>query len=122
MVAIALALGLAIASAGTGAGAPAKGVLRVVATRGPITPVCAIEVPCDGPAANVHVVVRHLGKVVARASTDAAGRARIPLVAGRYVVTASYAAGIGDPAQSRTARVIAGRGTTVTFSFDTGIR
>jgi hypothetical protein len=117
-----LTLVLVLAVTGPGAGASGKGVLRVVATRGPVTPVCTIDVPCDGPAKGVQVVVRHQGAVVARAVTDDAGRARIALAGGRYAVTATFGGGIDPAAKAKAAIVSAGRTTTVTFSFDTGIR
>jgi hypothetical protein len=117
-----LTLVLGLAASASGAGAGGGGLLRIVATRGPVTPVCRVDVPCDGPAKAVQIVVRRSGAVVAHALTDAAGRARVPLPGGRYAVTATYAGGVGTAAQSKAARVVTGHTTTLTFSFDTGIR
>jgi hypothetical protein len=111
-----------LGASATGAGAADRGVLRVVATRGPVTPVCAVDVPCDGPAAGVRISIQRQGAVVRRAVTDEHGRARLALLGGRYVVTATYGGGIKPRAVSSLARISAGRTTTVRFSFDTGIR
>jgi len=112
-----------VASVATAAaGAADRGTIAVVATRGPITPVCAVEVPCDGPAAGVRLVVRRSCVVVRRAVTDPQGRARIALLPGRYVVTASYGAVLRPRVESAAVQVRTGRTSLVRFAFDTGIR
>ncbi len=99
-----------------------RGVLAVVALRGPITPVCKVGVPCNGPAAGVGIVVRRGGAVVARATTGKTGRARVLLRPGRYAVSASYGAAMHARLQSASVTIVAGRTKLVRFSFDTGIR
>jgi hypothetical protein len=117
-----LALAVGVFAASLAAASTGKGSLRVVVTRGPITPVCKVGVPCDGPAKGVRIVVRRNGAVVARGLTDALGRTRFALVGGRYAVAATYSGGVAARAESKPARVVAGRTTIVAFSFDTGIR
>jgi hypothetical protein len=104
------------------AGAASRGTIAVVATRGPVTPVCAIEVPCDGPAAGVRLVVRHSGTVVGRAITNEDGRARLAFLPGRYLVTASYGESVQPRVESASIQVRAGHITRLHFAFDTGIR
>ncbi|MGZ8694731.1 MAG: hypothetical protein ACXWYS_04760 [Gaiellaceae bacterium] len=54
-------------------------------TRGPISPVCRVGVPCDGPAARaVFLLVRHGTTIKVR--TDARGHYRVRLAPGRYTV------------------------------------
>jgi hypothetical protein len=115
-------LAVALLGAGPASAAGSKGTIEVIATRGPVTPVCAVEVPCDGPAAGVRVVVSRRGVVVARGSTNRDGRARLLLLPGRYVVTALYGGGIRPQSESAGARVVVGRIARVRFAFDTGIR
>ena len=118
-------LAVALVSAGLLAGhadAGNKGAISVVATRGPITPVCAVEVPCSGPAPGVRLTVRHLGVVVMRAVTDRKGHARLAVSPGRYTVTASYGGGLGPRNESARVVVAVGRTSVVRFAFDTGIR
>jgi hypothetical protein len=117
-----VALAVAAVTAATAEGAANRGTIAVVATRGPITPVCAIEVPCDGPATGVRLLVRRGGVVMRRAVTNDEGRARLAVQPGRYVVTASYGELLRPRVQSVSIRVRAGRATRVRFAFDTGIR
>jgi hypothetical protein len=104
------------------AGAEVRGTLRIVAVRGPISPVCMVDVPCEGPAAGVRIVVSRNGLVVARRVTDRDGRAHVTCAPGRYRVKASYAGGVAPQFRSRLVRVYDNRTVRVRFSFDTGIR
>jgi hypothetical protein len=112
-----LSLALAAASAAGQAGTDRSGLYGIV-TRGPITPVCAFEVPCDEPAAGAVLVFARAGHEVARTRVRQDGSYRIALPAGTYTVRAVSR----RPLDPLTARVRAGRFRRVDFSIDTGIR
>jgi len=116
-----LPLALSVLLAGP-AHAANKGAIDIAATLGPITPVCAAEIPCNGPAAGVRIVIVQHGLIVARAVTNERGRVRISVVSGRYVVRASYGAPSRLHAESVWVQVVSGRISRVRFAFDTGIR
>jgi hypothetical protein len=84
--------------------------------RGPITPVCVAEQPCDEPAAGAVLVFSRNGSDVARVKVRADGSYRIALRPGLYTVRTARRI---DPT---TARVRLRRMTRVDFSIDTGIR
>jgi hypothetical protein len=111
-----------VSAAGAQAGAQ-RGTLTGVVRRGPVAPVCVAEQPCDEPAAHVELLFVHNGGVAGRVVTDLAGRYRLRLPAGRYSVRRATVTGPVDrKLEPRSARVYAGRTTTVVFSIDTGIR
>jgi hypothetical protein len=85
-------------------------------TRGPVTPVCRSDSPCDAPAAAVTLTFTH-GRVSVRAHTDGAGHYRVRLAAGTYLVRTNAGMRIA-PA------TLAVHGTTMRrdFAIDTGIR
>jgi hypothetical protein len=89
------------------------GVIR----RGPITPVCVAEQPCDGPAAGVGVDVEQGNVVIAHTATGPDGRFYVLAAAGDYVVRAN-----GRGLSPRPTHVQSGRFVEVDFSIDTGIR
>ncbi len=94
----------------------ATGVLYGSATIGPLTPVCRVGTPCDGPAKHAILTFTHGGRSVA-AKTDAAGRYRVRLMIGRWTVRASVGMSIKPSA------VVVRAGTHAqSFSIDTGIR
>ena len=101
---------------------PSPSGLRGTVTRGPITPACVAEQPCSEPARNVTLVFLMGNRVTGRAITDSAGRYRIRLAPGRYVVSRTPQPPIGRGLQPEQARVFLGRVTRVDFSIDTGIR
>ena len=115
LVLVLSSLALALA-AGAQATTP-RGMLTGIVTRGPITPVCAFEQPCDEPAANVALVFVRNDRVVGRAVTNVEGRYRVRLLGGAYTVRRT--AGKLEP---NRARVYAGRVTRLDFWIDTGIR
>ena len=90
--------------------------------RGPITPVCVAEQPCDAPAKGVTLVFVRGGVVVRRAITNGLGRYRVRLAAGTYSVRLPQKPAIGRDLQPVQARVRAGRYGRIDFSIDTGIR
>jgi hypothetical protein len=104
-------------AAGVQAAAP-RGTLTGIVMRGPVTPVCAVEQPCDEPAASVALLFSQNDRVMGRAVTNAQGRYRLRLPGGVYTVRRSAGRKL-DPSR---ARVYAGRSTRVDFSIDTGIR
>jgi hypothetical protein len=101
------------------AGPPPSGATGVagLVMRGPITPVCASEVPCSAPAAGVVVQVLQGATTLARVTTGKDGKYYVALVPGSYVVSAS-----GRGVQPQVARVQAGRIAEADFMIDTGIR
>jgi hypothetical protein len=115
---IVLAVTALDAVAGGGADATTGTGLHGLVTRGPISPVCVAEQPCDGPAPGVTLVFRHAGDEVARARTGSAGGYRVTLPAGWYTVKPLS----GRHMQPSAAHVVTGRFRRVDFSIDTGIR
>lgn len=90
--------------------------------RGPITPVCQIQVPCDAPFSADFSVERN-GEVVSRFRSDQDGRFTVMLEPGAYrVVPAANAPIIFPASQAKTVDVFAGRLTEIRLTFDTGIR
>ena len=87
-------------------------------TRGPITPVCHAEEPCDGPAPNLAVTISQHGSAVAATTlttTSADGTFATSLTPGRYTV----AVGRTTP---QTVDVKVGQVANLEFKVDTGIR
>jgi hypothetical protein len=113
-----------LAAAATGAGPAAASAsasgLHGTVTRGPITPVCRVGVPCDAPASRLLLTFSGAG-VVRRALTDAHGRYRIVLPAGAFSVRTS-ARPFGQTPRPASVRVLQGREGRVDFTIDTGIR
>jgi hypothetical protein len=120
IVTLSLALVLVVAAA-AGATTTSSG-LRGIVSRGPITPVCVVELPCSEPAPNVTLLFSRNGRVAGRTVTNGEGRYRVRLPAGLYSVRRSVAVVIGRGLEPDHARVRAGRFTRVDFSIDTGIR
>ena len=105
-----------------GASATETSGLRGLVTRGPITPICTIEQPCDEPAANVKLAFLRAGQVVRTVRTDENGKYRAVLRPGAYSVQVARGAAIGRGLTPRMVRVVRGRFVRVDFSIDTGIR
>jgi len=99
-----------------------RGSLHGVVKRGPITPVCVAEQPCDEPAKGVTLVFSRNDHAVGRVVTDDQGGYRLRLPAGLYAVRRLAAASIDRKLEPNHVRVYAGRATRVDFSIDTGIR
>jgi hypothetical protein len=96
------------------------GSLHGTVTRGPITPVCQVGVPCNGPAAHMTLFFTRSG-VRTSTSTDAQGRYRLKLNAGLYTVRTNQKV-FGATPKPSTVRVYAARDRRVDFFVDTGIR
>ncbi len=89
--------------------------------RGPITPVCVVDVPCSEPAANVVLVFSRAGRVVARTMTRQDGGYRLALKPGRYSVRTTTRS-LGSGLSPRVVVVPRNRVARVDFDLDTGIR
>jgi hypothetical protein len=90
--------------------------------RGPITPVCFDDRPCDEPAANVTIVFVRNGREAARTTTTNDGSYRVALRPGVYTVRTLKKVSIGRGLEPSSARVPARRRVRVNFFIDTGIR
>ena len=112
-------LGLAVA--GPAASTTGSAGLRGVVMRGPTSPVCRVDEPCEEPAANVVLVFSQAGHVVARTKTGPLGGYRITLKRGRYLVaTARRTIGVG--LTPRAVVVPRAQFARVDFHLDTGIQ
>jgi len=112
---------LVVASAcGTANGTPVRGGLYGQVTKGPITPVCREDVPCDGPAAGLMLVFSRNGTAVARTTTRQDGSYRLSLRPGRYIVRA-VPRGLVPP-EPGFVTVAPDRFRRIDFFVDTGIR
>ena len=120
---------VAIVAAGLGAAAcsgtapsPTTGLAGSV-VRGPITPVCRVDVPCDAPF-SAGFTVQRAGRQVARFQSDSAGQFTVFLDPGPYTVVPNADAPVISPAaQGKSVTVEdSGRLTVVSLTFDTGIR
>ena len=91
-------------------------------TRGPITPVCMVDVPCDAPFA-AHFTVRLGSHTVAAFQSDSVGHFEVRLAPGSYIVVPGSDALIISPSvQSKSVTVGLVGLTVVNLDFDTGIR
>jgi hypothetical protein len=91
-------------------------LVKGTVTIGPLTPVCRVGTPCDGPAPRV-VLTFVSGTRTFRATTGAAGTYAVRLAPGSYTVTASKGMRI-----SPSVVVIRSGPRRQSFAIDTGIR
>ena len=89
-------------------------------TRGPITPLCRAEVPCDGPYQTTIIVSNSQGQVTWFTS-GSDGSFRVDLLPGTYTLTPASADRF-PWASTTTVTVVSGLYSQVDISFDTGIR
>ena len=118
-------LGLAIWSTGCSsvvAPSPATSGLAGVVVRGPIQPVCQVEVPCEAPF-SADFTVEENGRAIATFRSDGQGRFDVRLAPGTYLIVPSENAPIISP-RNQTKQVVVGvdKSTDVRLEFDTGIR
>jgi hypothetical protein len=113
---------LVLAVAAGAQASPPRGTLIGLVTRGPITPVCAAEQPCDEPASHVTLVFSHADREVARVTTGTDGRYRVRLPATTYQVRRARSGAPDRKLEPHSVLVRAGRLIRVDFSIDTGIR
>ncbi len=95
--------------------------LEGTVTRGPITPVCQVGVPCDAPFSASFLVWQGT-RLIARFQSDTAGRYLVLLAPGDYALVPDSSAPIWPKGQSRAATVGAFGLTHLDLVFDTGIR
>jgi hypothetical protein len=97
--------------------------LTGVAVRGPIMPVCRVDVPCDAPLSAAFTVQRG-GRRVAEFQSDASGQFTVFLPPGAYTVVPNSDTGIISPTSQAKSVTVADTGmlTVVRLMFDTGIR
>lgn len=102
--------------------APSDTVLIGTVMRGPVQPVCRVDVPCDAPF-SASFTVEQRDRVVATFLSDSNGRFEVRLPPGSYLVIPSATAPIISPrAQAKEVIVGSNGPTMVTLRFDTGIR
>ena len=90
--------------------------------RGPVTPVCQVNEPCDAPFAATFEV-RQEGRRVATFASDAEGRFTVALAPGAYLIVPAANAPLMNPSAQAKAVEVGREGlTSVQLSFDTGIR
>jgi hypothetical protein len=107
---------------GGGPVAPATTGLVGVVLRGPVTPVCLPDPPCDAPF-RAHFTVWRASSSVAGFESDTLGRFLVWLPPGRYTVRPGTDAPILSPELQSKTVTVAGSGLTyVQLDFDTGIR
>jgi hypothetical protein len=116
----ALTLGCGSAGGGSAGGGTTTGLTGLV-RRGPITPVCRANKPCDGPAPGVKLLFTQSGKVAATATTNKKGWYHVSLDPGRYSVRTDRR-GFEARAQPTSVTVPSGRIARRDFFIDTGIR
>lgn len=96
--------------------------LTGVVMRGPITPVCQVDVACEAPFSAAFSVEQDTRRV-AEFRSDADGRFTVMLRAGVYrIVPAADAPIVSAQAQAKTVQVGPVGVTRVRLEFDSGIR
>lgn len=96
--------------------------LRGVVVRGPIMPVCQVEVPCDAPFSATFSVEQG-GRLVTQFRSDDDGHFTVMVPAGTYRIVPGPDAPIVSPqSQARTVEVLPVGVTEIRLEFDTGIR
>ena len=94
----------------------AAAVLHGTVTIGPLTPVCRVGTPCEGPAKRAKLTFSHAGRAIS-VKTDAAGRYRVTLAAGSWRVRSNVGMSIEPPSV-----VVRAGSHRANFAIDTGIR
>jgi len=91
--------------------------------RGPITPVCRIDVPCDAPFAAAFTVQQG-GHQVSQFQSDSSGQFTVYLEPGVYTVVPNADAPLISPTSQTKSVTVENTGglTSVRLVFDTGIR
>jgi hypothetical protein len=107
----------------TAAGAADAATLNVRGSviRGPVAPVCRVDVPCNVPVVGLPLVFLVSGREVAHVKTDGAGRFAVALPPGAYQVKTTRRLAFGGPVP-RTFHVLGGQVTRLRLLIDTEIR
>ena len=95
--------------------------LEGTVTRGPVTPVCQVGVPCYAPFSAAFTVTQQQ-RVVASFRSDSAGRYQVLLAPGAYMVAPDSGAPVWPKGQVRSVTVGSVGLTHLDLQFDTGIR
>lgn len=96
--------------------------LTGVVVRGPIAPVCQIQMPCDAPFAATFDVEQN-ARHIAQFRSDVDGRFTVALPRGTYrIVPGADAPVLSPTSQAKVVEVLAAGLTDVRLEFDTGIR
>jgi len=96
--------------------------LEGVVTRGPIQPVCIVEVPCDAPFSAEFRIFQG-DRIVVSFHSDSEGRFQVALAPGSYEVAPDPDAPIWRAITQRRPVEVGPTGMTmVRLEFDTGIR
>jgi hypothetical protein len=97
--------------------------LAGVMVRGPVTPVCRVDAPCDAPFSATFNVERS-GRRVTQFQSDTAGQFTVFLAPGAYTVVPNADAPVISPSSQTRSVTVADNGmlTIVRLTFDTGIR
>jgi hypothetical protein len=119
---IAIATALSACASATPSPSPTTGLTGVV-MRGPVTPVCRVDVPCDAPFSATFTVEQG-DRRIAQFQSDAAGQFIVYLKPGAYTVVPAADAPIIGASFQRKSVTVADNGmlTVVRLTFDTGIR
>jgi len=121
VIVVAAAALTASACSGPTSATPTTGLTGTV-TRGPVTPVCSVSVPCDAPF-SAGFTVNSNGMAVAHFRSDMDGHFTVMLTPAAYQIVPDADAPIISPTSQVKAVTVQGGGlTTVTLEFDTGIR
>ena len=122
LIALAAALTALAGCASGSSPSPTTGLTGVV-MRGPVTPVCRVDVPCDAPFSATFAVEQD-GRQVAQFQSDATGQFTVYLKPGAYAVVPAADAPIIGASLQRKSVTVADNGmlTVVRLMFDTGIR
>ena len=105
----------------SGPGSPSDGLgLEGVIRRGPVTPVCRPDIPCEVPFAGRFLALRG-SQVVTRFASDSNGRFRVNLAPGDYLIAPVAGAPV-MPDQRHPVTVPDSGVAVVELEFDTGIR
>jgi hypothetical protein len=120
-ISTAVSIGMVAACSST-APSPSTGLTGVV-VRGPVTPVCRVDVPCDAPFSATFNVERN-GRRVTQFQSDTAGQFTVFLEPGTYTVVPNPDAPVILPSSQAKSVTVGDNGmlTVVRLMFDTGIR
>jgi hypothetical protein len=119
---IAIATALSACASAAPSPSPTTGLTGVV-MRGPVTPVCRVDVPCDAPFSATFTVEQG-DRRIAQFQSDAAGQFTVYLKPGAYAIVPAADAPIIGASLQRKSVTVADNGmlTVVRLTFDTGIR
>ena len=102
-------------------GVPTTGLTGTV-VRGPVTPVCTVNVPCSAPF-SATFTVKSGSSTVTSFQSDIQGQFKVMLYPGAYTIVPAFDAPMMSPSSQLKTVTVGSTGlTTVALEFDTGIR